>query len=209
MTGPKPASAAWRLAPGLPAAELQALEGHPDDRVQAEVARHANTPAETLGRLGARFPAEVLANPALPLLRLASPSLGRNWPLPTLEALVGQPAAPFWLLRLAAAHPNAALARCVARRERLPPELLCALAQHPLWSVRAHLAARLDLPANLMALLAGDPDYGVRQGVAGQTALPEAVRTQLRRDRAGLVRRTLARSEQAGLALFVAGMGQL
>ncbi|MFC4427955.1 hypothetical protein [Deinococcus navajonensis] len=191
----------------IPAAMLQALADHPVDEVRAEVASHANTPAETLGRLAERFPAQVLANPALPLLRLAAPSLGQDWPPPAIQALVAEPAAPLWLLRLALTHPCTELQRQLASRNSLPADILQALARHPSWRVRAQVAVRPGLSEHLLCLMGDDPDYGVRTAVSARPDLPPDVHARLKGDQVSLVRRTLAASEQTSLALFMVGLG--
>ncbi|WP_240319266.1 hypothetical protein [Deinococcus wulumuqiensis] len=71
--------------PHASAAELTRLAASPDAALRASVAAHPNTPPPVLAELGAEFPAEVLGNPALPLLRLAQPGLLAGWPAHTLE----------------------------------------------------------------------------------------------------------------------------
>lgn len=114
-TAPVPPAAV--LNPRAPAPELAALADRPDAAVRVRVARHANTPAQVLGVLASEFPQEVLANLALPLLRLADPHLLRGWSDGAFHALLRLPDGPVWVRT----H--------LLRRGRT--ELLIPLAQHP------------------------------------------------------------------------------
>ena len=76
------------LGPRIAAAELSRLAHSPDAAVRAAVAAHPNTPPPVLAELGAEFPAEVLGNPALPLLRLARPGLLNAFPGDAVAALL-------------------------------------------------------------------------------------------------------------------------
>lgn len=183
------------ISPQTPAAELARLAQAPDAAVRAAVARHPNTPAGLLAELGAEFPGEVLGNPALPLLRLAEPGLLTRWPARTLEALTGQPAAPDWLLRLAAAHVRIEVQLAVAVRPALPDDVLTALARSPFWTVREIVARKPELAPGLLAALARDLDYGVRLSVAGRSDLPPEVYARLRQDPHPLVQAVILLSE--------------
>lgn len=170
------------------AADLANLSLHPAGEVRATVAAHPNTAPDVLRTLAAEFPAEVLSNPALPLLRLANPRLFRDWPASALLALAAHADAPAWLRRLALARPEPELPAAVARHPELTPAEVEALAAHPAWLVRARIAARPDLPRALMEKLRADPDYGVRLAVASRPDLTPGDLAALLADPSRLIR---------------------
>lgn len=176
------------LDPRAPAPELTRLAQSPDPAVRAAVARHPNTPAPVLAELGAEFPAEVLNNPALPLLRLAEPGLVSRWPARTLEVLAAAPNAPDWLLLLAAGHEKIDVQLAAVTRHNLPAEALRSLTGSAFWTIREYVARKPDLPPELLLRLAHDRDYGVRLTLAGRGDLPPEVCDLLRRDPHPLVK---------------------
>ena len=159
------------LSPALSAAELANLSLSPVAEVRAAVAAHPNTSPYLLGGLAAEFPAEVLGNPALPLLRLAEPGLIARWPVPSLIALVRQVNAPTWLRTQVSRHPNAELQVLLASHAALTEDEMQNLYLHPSWLVRARLAAREDLPSALLQALAKDTHYAVRLAVVSRASL--------------------------------------
>ncbi|MFK7601987.1 hypothetical protein ACI3L1_07215 [Deinococcus sp. SM5_A1] len=159
--------------------------------LRAAVAGHPNTPAAVLGRLAADYPAQVLGNPALSLLRLAHPGLLEGWPTDTVLNLVAQPQAPDWLRRYALAHADPRFQVAVAGHPALTLDEVRQLAQHTVWKVRARVAARPDLPLELLTLLLGDPDYGVRLVLAARADLPPDAAERLSRDASLLVRQAM------------------
>lgn len=183
------------LDPHLSAAELTRLATSPDVPTRRAVAAHPNTPAPVLGRLGAEFPDEVLANAALPLLRLAEPGLLQSWPPATLERLVTAAEAPDWLLTLAAQHAKIDVQLAAVTRPALPPAALSALAESPFWTIREYVARKPDLPPEVLRRLALDADYGVRLTVAGRADLPPDLRETLRRDPHPLVQAVILLGE--------------
>ena len=183
------------LAPGLRAEQLRALAASPSPSVRAAVAGHPNTPPELLGALGYEFPAEVLGNPALSLLRLAGPGLVRGWPARTLERLTALPSAPLWLLRLGACHPVIDVQLAVSARPDLAPDVLETLAASSFWTVREAVAREATLPGPALERLSRDLDYGVRLSVAGRRDLPLELRGHLREDPHPLVRAVLLLQE--------------
>lgn len=140
--------------------------------------------------LGETYPAAVLSNPALPLLRLAEPGSIAAWPPATLAAMAGCPEAPLWLLRQALVGGRPEVARIVAAHPHLDGSLFQVLALSPWWSVRA---AHPHLPVPLVQRLAADSDYGVRQVVAKRADLPADLLAGLGRDPHLLVRRAVQR----------------
>ncbi len=186
------------LDPQATAAQLAALAHAPDARVRAGVAAHPNTPAEVLGRLGAEFPAEVLGNPALPLLRLAHPGLLAHWPVKTIETLAGQPGAPLWILHFAARHTLIDVQLAVVSQPELPADLLALLAQSPYWTIREYVARKPRLSPELLDLLSRDTDYGVRITLAGRADLPPQARQRLSQDPHALVRAVVRLSAPDG-----------
>lgn len=176
------------LDPRAPAAELTRLSHSPDPAVRAAVAGHPNTPAPVLAELGAEFPAEVLNNPALPLLRLAEPGLLKPWPARTLEVLAAAPDAPDWLLLLAAQHEKIDVQLAAVTRAALPPEALRSLVGSAFWTIREYVARKPELPPDLLSRLAYDRDYGVRLTLASRGDLPPEVRDILSRDPHPLVK---------------------
>ncbi len=195
-TGPAPTPAV--LNPRAPAPELVALAEHPDAAVRAQVARHPNTPAAVLGALTADFPQEVLANPALPLLRLADPHLLRGWPDGAFHALLRRPDVPVWVRTHLIRHARPELLIPLAQHPALQEPEVLALARHAAWLVRARIAARPDLPPDLLAALAADPDYGVRLAVASRPSLPAGVAALLRQDPSRFVRQVAEQAHPAG-----------
>ena len=181
--------------PGAGAAELTRLAASPDPAQRAAAARHPNTPAPVLATLGAEFPAEVLGNPALPLLRLAEPGLLGRWPARTLEVLAASPEAPDWLVRLAAAHRVIDGQLAAVTRHDLPPGVLGRLAESEFWTIREYVARKPVLPGPVLARLAKDEDYGVRLTVAGRPDLPPDLREVLRRDPHPLVQTVIQLGE--------------
>ena len=178
------------------AAELTRLAHSPDPAVRAAAAAHPNTPPALLAELGAEFPAEVLGNPALPLLRLAQPGLLAGWPARTLEALTTAPGAPLWLLRLAAAHEKIDVQLAAVTRHDLPGDVLERLSSSPFWTIREYVARKPQLPPGVLERLARDLDYGVRLTVANRAGLPAGVRETLRRDPHPLVQAVILLAEQ-------------
>lgn len=183
------------LDPHLSADELTRLADSPDPATRRAVAAHPNTPAPVLGRLGAEFPDEVLANPALPLLRLAEPGLLRGWPAVTLERMTAAPGVPDWLLTLAAQHAKIDVQLAAVTRPALPPAALQALAESPFWTIREYVARKPSLPPEVLRWLALDADYGVRLTIAGRADLPPDLRETLRRDPHPLVQAVILLGE--------------
>lgn len=200
-------AAAVLSAPGLrpeaTAAELSLLATHDDALVRAAVAAHPNTPAPLLGKLAAEFPAQVLRNPALALLRLAHPRLLHSWPDEALLALLRLPEAPDWLRHHAAKSSAVEVQVALATHPGLSQAEIERLVTHPAWLVRARLAARTDLSAALLAHLTSDPDYGVRLAVASRPDLPESSIATLRHDPSRFVRQVLEQTLRSGLAAFL------
>ncbi|WP_081994774.1 hypothetical protein [Deinococcus radiopugnans] len=192
-TEPSPRAAV--LAPELTAAQLALLAKQPSSETRAAVAAHPNTPAAVLGRLAADYPAQVLANPALGLLRLAHPGLLEGWPTEAVLSLVAQPQAPVWLRRYGLAHADARFQVAVAGHPALSAAELEQLARHRVWKVRARVAARPDLSPELLAGLLGDSDYGVRLVLASRPDLSPDTLEQLRRDSSLLVRQAMAQRQ--------------
>lgn len=176
------------LASGLRAGELVQLARLGGPQVRSAVAGHPNAPGWLLAELAGVFPAQVLRNPALPLLRLADPGLLEGWPARSVEQLAAQPDAPLWLLRLAARHPVIDVQLAAVVHSDLPVEVLERLAQSPFWTIREYVARKSVLPLATLLALAHDADYGVRLSVAGRDDLPDEVRRVLRHDLHPLVR---------------------
>ena len=183
--------------PHASAAELARLAASPDAALRAAVAAHPNTPPPVLAELGAEFPAEVLGNPALPLLRLAQPGLLAGWPARTLEVLTAAPGTPDWLLRLAAAHEKIDVQLAAVTRPDLPGDVLERLSRSPFWTIREYVARKPELPPGVLARLARDLDYGVRLTVASRAGLPAEVRETLRRDPHPLVQAVIGLTDTA------------
>jgi len=160
------------------------------------VARHPNTPAPVLGALTPEFPQEVLANPALPLLRLADPHLLRGWPDAAFHALLRRPDIPAWVRTHLIRHGQTELLIPLAQHAALTEAEILTLARHAAWLVRARIAARPALPPDLLAALATDPDYGVRLAVASRPSLPEDVARTLREDPSRFVRQVLGQTQE-------------
>lgn len=179
------------LSPQTPAAELARLAYSPEVGVRCQVAAHPNTPAEVLGGLAREFPAEVLHNPALPLLRLAAPNMVSLWPARALEAMSALPDAPDWLLRMAAKHPVIDVQLACVTQPQLPNDVLAQLAASPFWTIREYVARKPDLPATLLERLSHDRDYGVRITLAGRADLSDSLRAHLQQDAHPLVRAVL------------------
>lgn len=170
-----------------------------DEQVRAAVAAHPNTPASLLAELAQQYPAQVLANPALPLLRLAQPQLLFTWPARSVECLTAQPDAPDWLLRLAASHPVIDVQLAAVVHAALPEDVLLKLAASPYWTIREYTARKPSLPSRVLHHLAGDADYGVRLTVAGRPDLTAALRRTLQHDPHPLVRAVIQLSEPGGV----------
>ncbi|WP_155864565.1 hypothetical protein [Deinococcus ficus] len=171
--------------------ELASLSLSADPAVRAAVAVHPNTTPYILGTLAADFPAEVLRNPALPLLRLANPRFMTGWPQAGLIALVRHPDAPAWLRALALTHPRTEYQVAVASHPALTAAERAQLAAHPAWLVRARIAARPDTPPDLLDAFAHDPDYGVRLAAASRPDLPERSVAALLSDPSRLVQQVM------------------
>lgn len=191
------------LRPDTTASQLARLAQDADPRMRAQVAAHPNTPADLLGQLAVEFPAEVLSNPALPLLRLAHPNLLKDWPDAALLALLKLPSAPDWLRYHAAKSSPVEVQVALTTHPHLTPAEITQLAQHPAWLVRARIAARTDVPAELLDTLAHDLDYGVRLAVASRRDLPAQSVETLRRDPSRFVRQVLEQTQRAGLTAFL------
>lgn len=183
------------LSAHLTAGELLHLARNGSHSVQAAVAAHPNTPVTLLAELAAGFPAEVLSNPALPLLRLADPQLLRSWPAPAVERLTAQPQAPGWVIKVAASYPVIDVQLAAATRPDLPPDAIRTLSRSAFWTIRELMARHAQLPHNLLAELARDPDYGVRLTVTGRPDLPDDIRCVLRQDSHPLVRAVMQLAE--------------
>lgn len=179
-----------------PAAQLANLSLSRDPLVRAAVARHPNTSPYILGTLAAQFPAEVLGNPALPLLRLANPRFLLGWPTPAWLALLRQPDAPAWLRRLARMLDKTEIHVAVASHPKLMALEAEELAAHPAWLVRARIAARPDLSPALLQRLRHDPDDSVRLAVACREKLADAERAALLADPSRYVRQAALRARR-------------
>ncbi|MFC3831883.1 MULTISPECIES: hypothetical protein [Deinococcus] len=175
----------------LPATELANLSLSRDIAVRRAVAAHPNTSPDILGTLAGDFPAEVLGNPALPLLRLAQPGLLLRWPVPALLALLRLQDAPLWLLNLMQRHPGIEVQVALASHTRLGTDAVEALSRHPAWLIRARIAARPQVPRHVLQRLAGDPDDSVRLAVACRADLDAGERAALRHDPSRYVQQTL------------------
>ena len=145
-------------APRATADTLSGLSAHPDARVRARVARHPNTPVEVLGGLAAAYPADVLANPGLPLMRLARPNLLGVFPADGVIALLNAPGVPGWVVDAALRHEDYAVRTALAGRSDLSAERVAALAQDAGWQIREAVARRDALPEGLVRQLAADDD---------------------------------------------------
>ncbi|GAA3998173.1 hypothetical protein GCM10022631_06180 [Deinococcus rubellus] len=176
-------------APNATAEQLTRLAREPSPQVRGAVARHPNTPAGVLGQLAADFPEAVIANPALPLLRLAQMNQIQSWSGRTLARLAAVEAAPEWLQEQAMRHPDPQAQWAVAGRAQLSPERLRQLATRREWQLRAAVAQHPNLPTDLLDRLAADSDYGVRLSLAAHPALPPEVLKKLQQDPHPLVRR--------------------
>ncbi|MDO4245683.1 MAG: hypothetical protein Q4C89_06650 [Deinococcus sp.] len=186
------------LSSALSAAELANLSLSPVAQVRAAVAAHPNTSPYILGLLAAEFPAEVLGNPALPLLRLADPGLIFRWPAASLLALVRQLDTPTWLRTQVSRHPNAELQVLLASHPALTLEEMHNLRVHPSWLVRARLAAREDLPPALLQGLAEDTHYAVRLAVVSRANLTADCLRDFLNDPSRFVRQEALRRTRTG-----------
>ena len=196
-TSPTSAPALWQAQnPRATADELLMLSYTHDQDVLASVAVHPNAPAPLLARLAVQFPAEVLGNPALPLLRLAQPQLLSGWPPEALLALLNLPETPAWLRGQAMRSPHAQVQVALASLPGLTRAEVANLARHPAWLVRARIAGRPDLPEVVLHGLLDDKAYGVRLALASRPDLPERGIQHLRRDSSRFVRQTLQQTFQ-------------
>lgn len=183
--------------PKTTAAELEALALQRDPAARAGVAAHPNTPAPVLAQLARDYPAEVLSNPALLLLRLAHPRMLQSWPHDSLLALIRQPSAPDWVRQHALRSGNTELLVALASHPTLTPEEFTQLSTHPAWLVRARIAARHDLTPDTLHHFAQDPDYGVRLALASRADLPAQSVELLRGDPSRFVRQVLEQTHAA------------
>ncbi len=183
------------LKAGATADELLVSSYTRDQHVLAAVARHPNAPASLLARLAADFPAEVLSNPALPLLRLAQPQLLSHWPREALLALLRLPQLPGWVRQQTFHSPAVEVQVALATLPQLSEAELLRLSQHPSWLVRARVAARDDLPGHILHDLLNDRAYGVRLALAYRSDLPEAGRERLAHDSSRFVRQALRETQ--------------
>ncbi|MBZ9751027.1 hypothetical protein K7W42_09150 [Deinococcus sp. HMF7604] len=202
-TEPSGGPAVLTLAPDLTAAQLEQLAETAEKPTRALIAAHPNTPPALLERLAADHPAEVLGNPALPLLRLAHPRLLLDVPLHVLLRLLAQLDAPAWLLRHALIASAIEIQAAAAAHPALNERQVEWLARHPAWQVRARIAARPELSARWIEHLAADADYGVRMYIASRANLPAPVAGQLAADPSPFVRQVLARAQQTALAVWL------
>ena len=129
-------------SPRATADTLSGLSAHPDSRVRALVARHPNTPTEILGALAAAYPADVLANPGLPLMRLARPNLLTSFPADSVIALLNAEGSPAWVLDAALRHEDYAVRTALAGRADLSEARVAALAADAGWQIREAVARR-------------------------------------------------------------------
>lgn len=193
---PGPAALTPPAAPGLPAPDansaelLRLVHGAPPPVLEA-VARHPNAPVTLLGELAVTFPEAVLANPALPLLRLAQAGQIRAWSGLAVSRLAAVDTAPEWVQELAMRHPDRQARWAVAGRARLSPERLAQLADWGEWQLRAAVAQHPDLSAELVERFSTDGEYGVRLALSARTDLPPHILRRLRVDPHPLIRRRL------------------
>lgn len=145
-----------------------------------------------LGELAAQFPAEVLGNPALLLLRLAHPQLLGQWPDQALIALASLPNASEWVLRQVLTHPRADVQLAVATRPDLSPALLNEVARSRFWTIRERVTHKAEVELALLLQLARDEDYGVRLSLASRPHLPPEVCRVLAQDTHPLIRNLFA-----------------
>ncbi|BAZ13362.1 hypothetical protein NIES4071_52010 [Calothrix sp. NIES-4071] len=81
---------------------LQELARSQDKATRRAVAANPNTPADTLLRLGAEFPMQLVENPVFSLLLLENPNLVAEIPLPTLRSILKLDNVPLFILEQAA-----------------------------------------------------------------------------------------------------------
>ncbi|GAB3637169.1 hypothetical protein GCM10027422_27590 [Hymenobacter arcticus] len=116
----------------------------------ALAAAHPATSAARLARRAAKYPAEVLANPVLPLLLLAQPDWFAGLPRPALRALLRVPPAPATvapaLLQAAQDQPDALTLLLLAGHPQLPPAGAAQLRQSPDARVANAATFRPDAP---------------------------------------------------------------
>lgn len=186
------------LAPDLPASALEALapRAYRDAELGDAVARHPNTPRETVIRFIRRYPQAVLENPALPLYALEDPGWLERIPEHLLGKLARQPQASptfiSWLLASPATSPRLAACRCPALTRQQLEQLL----RDPEPSVRARVAKNPGLTAEDVALLARDSRQEVRSVVADHAELEPVLVERLVADRAEGVRRSVSRRRE-------------
>ncbi len=141
--------------PQTPPASLAELATGADLDLRRAIASNPNTPGEVLCTLGADFPEEFLANPALLLLLLAEPNLADRMPLATLRVLSRYETLPAAILAGAARRGDFQIEQALAANPQTPAPILSDLAEHP--SDRVRDAARLHVA--LAGELAPDADW--------------------------------------------------
>jgi hypothetical protein len=139
--------------PAAPPELLARLSGDRYPAIARAVAKNPNAPPKTLLDLARRYPGEVLANPALPLLFLERPGFQRDFPAEPLAAVLASRAAPEFLLLAAAARPEVPLRSLAARHPSTPAAALARLAVDDDAQVRASVALRPNTPRELRPLI--------------------------------------------------------
>jgi len=131
--------------------------------------------------------------PPLAALRWADRDKVLSLPELELEALMGQPGFPNWLLHEARTHPRARIRAAVAKHPGCRHDTMADLAADRRSSVRALAAASPLLRGPALARLAGDLAAAVRRAVAANPNLNEAEFLRLSTDSDARVRATAAR----------------
>lgn len=152
------------LDPNTPPERLEALAAQQE--LGPLLAKNPNTPVPILWRLGFRSPAQLLENPALPLLFLENPAIGEKVPEATACALLREPSVPEWLVVAFVSHADFHVRREVAQHTKATLPLLSRLSKDTHLGVLHALALNPRTPAEILASLVEKVDRRTKRYIA-------------------------------------------
>jgi hypothetical protein len=147
---------------------LQELARSQDITTRRAVAANPNTPADTLLKLGAEFPTQLVENPVFSLLLLENPNLVTEIPLPTLRSILRLDNVPQFILEQAAHKADVEVQLALANNIQTSKKVLERLTQ----SRDAQVAESARLHVNFAGELTDGYEEKAREVIQGNMSLP-------------------------------------
>lgn len=183
-----------RLVASNPSADatlLTELSKRIDNVTHQYIALNPNTPPSILIKLFARYPLEILKNPALDLLLLENPNLYEELYSSNTEVFEKYEL-PIFFLEWAIQSPNKQLRQKLAQSSITPISFLESLASDKDDHMRRLIAQRINIPIPTLETLSKDKSILVRKCVAENISTPSYILSYLATDFEFYVRRYVA-----------------